>query len=248
MTAPIDSPHTGDTTTEAEAGASGVGPVREASQVRGAREESGVSTEAKQAADQGAGSTGSEGKQPDTKQADAPKVYGEDVVKALRDENKTRRETAAKAEADLKAAQLENAKLKGDVEAIRKLEQEQRAAEIDTREKKIAELSPLAAEAERLRGALKAEVDARLAGLPEGQRQFAASLPLDQQLSYVRLHSGGQPGAAGARSVGAAGQTQMPVNIEGMTQEQYLALPETEKIKVRAAAGYTAPSAKMRPF
>lgn len=175
-------------------------------------------SDTQKATEPGATQTGSEAR-PDQGAEAKPKVYGEDYVKTVRDEAKAHREKAEKFEADLKAAQLEVAKAKGDVEAIRKLEAEQRQAEIEAREKKIAELSPLAAKATAYEQTLKAEADARLAGMPEAQRSFAATLPLEQRLEYARLHSSAQPAAPGARTVGAPGATQPKTDISQIRTE-----------------------------
>lgn len=198
--------------------------MREASQVRGAREESGVSTEAKQAADQGAGSTGSEGKQPDTKQADAPKLPTPEewakVQKALSDrnaENKALRE-AKDAESAAKAlAEKAKAEAEGNVVKLREIEQsERKKLEAD-----LAEFKSKASLADEYGAAITGRVESLAAKLSEDDRKLLAAVPVGQRLALAeRLAGGTQPGAAGARSVGAAGQTQMPVDLSKMTPEQ----------------------------
>jgi len=204
-------------------------------------------SEQQKAADPGAASAGAEAK-PEQGAEAKPKVYGEDYVKTVRDEAKGNREKAEKFEADLKAAQLELAKAKGDVDAIRKLEQEQRTAEIAAREAKIAELSPLAQKASAYEATLKAEAEARLASLPEAQRAFAATLPIEQQLAYARIHSTAQAAPPPARTPGAPGGTQPIKTYDQMdAAERRAALAGKSPAEIRQIVGIQPPKGLFSP-
>ena len=216
-----------------------------------------MSTEAGKAADPGVNTAGADGKGgtqagADSKATDDSKPMDAAEAKTVRaalakanEEAKNARIELAKVAADKAAAEKAKAEAEGNVVKLREIEQ----AERKKLEADLAELKSKASLADEYGAAITGRVESLAAKLSEDDRKLLAAVPVGQRLALAeRLAGGTQPGAAGARSVGAAGQTQMPVNIEGMTQEQYLALPETEKIKVRAAAGYTAPSAKMRPF
>jgi len=145
------------------------------------------------------------------------------VLKALADrnaENKAQREAREAAETRAKTLELELAKARGDVEATRRLEAEQRAAEIKAREDRIAELAPKAEQAARLEAALKAHVEATTAKLSDSDKALVASLPLEQQAAFAARLAGTAAPAAPATKPGAPGRTETTKSFAAMSPEE----------------------------
>lgn len=178
-------------------------------------------SDTQKAAEPGATQTGAETKPPE--QADDSKPMDAAEAKKVRaalhtanEEAKAARIELARVAAEKAAAEKAKATAEGDVVKLREIEQAERKRLQDAHDA----LKPQADAAARYEQTLKREAEARLAGLPEAQRSFALKLPIEDQLEYARLHSNAQGAAPGARTVGAPGSTQVPVDLSKMSEAQ----------------------------